>query len=207
MFPLPNVVLFPGAQLPLIVFEPRYRNLIRDVVAADGWLAVPRLRPGFEEDYYGAPAIHEISGAGRVLEHNKLPDGRYTVVVEGQARVRLGEEHSRDGYRVARAARLTEAEPDSATVVALGQELNSLLDRLVPHSATGMAKLRQAVYRASSAAAGADLIASALVEEPDTRQALLEELDPVARMSKLVGLLYDLVSRLQGNDSGGQSLN
>jgi len=48
LFPLPNVVLFPSQLLALHVFEPRYRRLIRDVIARQLTLAVPRLKPGFD---------------------------------------------------------------------------------------------------------------------------------------------------------------
>src|SRR5690606_30905127 len=48
IFPLPDVVLFPGAVLPLHIFEPRYREMTADLLAAHGLLALARLRPGYE---------------------------------------------------------------------------------------------------------------------------------------------------------------
>ena len=57
VFPLPNVVLLPGALLPLHVFEPRYREMTRDVVAGRRRMAVARLQPGFEADYHGRPPM------------------------------------------------------------------------------------------------------------------------------------------------------
>ena len=46
VFPLPEVVFFPGTVLPLHVFEPRYRRMVADCLAGDGRLAVAMLRPG-----------------------------------------------------------------------------------------------------------------------------------------------------------------
>ena len=51
IFPLPDATLFPGVPLPLHVFEPRYRALVRDALASSKVLAVARLKPGFESDY------------------------------------------------------------------------------------------------------------------------------------------------------------
>ena len=48
LFPLPGAVFLPHTMLPLHVFEERYRDLIEDTLAADGYLAIPRLRPGWE---------------------------------------------------------------------------------------------------------------------------------------------------------------
>ena len=90
LFPLPQVVLFPEAVLPLHVFEPRYRTMLRDCLARHGALAVVQIVPG--EDEHGRPRIAEVSGAGVIVEHQPLPDGRANIVVLGQARVRLEEQ-------------------------------------------------------------------------------------------------------------------
>jgi uncharacterized protein len=89
IFPLPRVVLFPEAALPLHVFEPRYRKMIADCLATHGALAVAPIVDG--EDEHGRPAIARIAGGGLVVEHQPLPDGRSNIVVLGQARLRLEE--------------------------------------------------------------------------------------------------------------------
>ena len=53
VFPLPNAVLFPGTTLPLYVFEPRYRQMVEDVLRHGRWIAVALLRPGYDADYEG----------------------------------------------------------------------------------------------------------------------------------------------------------
>ena len=53
IFPLPNCVLLPGGLLPLQVFEKRYRELTRDCLAGHQLMGIARLRPGFENAYYG----------------------------------------------------------------------------------------------------------------------------------------------------------
>ncbi|HEX3850250.1 MAG TPA: LON peptidase substrate-binding domain-containing protein, partial [Polyangiaceae bacterium] len=75
IFPLPNVVLFPGALLPLHVFEPRYRELARQVLSGRQLMAVARLKPGFEEHYEGRPPVFEVCGVGSVIDSVAHGDG------------------------------------------------------------------------------------------------------------------------------------
>src|SRR5688572_25545764 len=92
IFPLPNVTLFPGAGLPLHVFEPRYRELTREALAARKILAVARLRPGFESDYEGRPAVFDVCGVGFIEQHQERQDGRFDILLRGLCRVRIVEE-------------------------------------------------------------------------------------------------------------------
>ena len=103
VFPLPNAVLFPGTILPLHIFEPRYRQLVDDVLRHGRWIAVSLLRPGYEADYQGTPAFHEIAGAGFLVHSNRLADGRFEISLEGRVRVRLDEIPSARLYRMVRA--------------------------------------------------------------------------------------------------------
>jgi uncharacterized protein len=89
VFPLPNAVLLPGMILPLNVFEPRYLELCDHVLQSGGHLGIPLLRPGFERGYDGRPELEPVLGLGRLLSHQRLPDGRRFIRVEGLGRVRL----------------------------------------------------------------------------------------------------------------------
>lgn len=89
VFPLPNTVLLPGMILPLNVFEPRYLELCDHVLQNGGHLGIPLLRPGFERDYEGRPELEPVFGLGRLLSHQRLPDGRRFIRVEGLGRARM----------------------------------------------------------------------------------------------------------------------
>jgi uncharacterized protein len=102
LFPLPNIVFFPSTRLPLHVFEPRYRQMIKDVLESDQRFAIVLLRSGWEADYFGAPPVHEIGTLGTIEQAVPLEDGRYNIVVRGDVRVRILEEVSRVPYRTAR---------------------------------------------------------------------------------------------------------
>jgi uncharacterized protein len=100
IFPLTGAVLFPGLQLPLHIFEPRYRALVGDALVRDRRIAM--IQPQRAVD--GAP-LYSIGCVGRIGEIEAMEDGRYNLVLEGQTRFRVVRE-----LDVASAFRQVEAE-------------------------------------------------------------------------------------------------
>jgi uncharacterized protein len=84
IFPLGGAILFPGLQLPLHVFEPRYRALVGSALAKDRKIAMIQPQAASE----GAP-LFEIGCVGRIGEVEALDNGRYNIVLEGEARFRV----------------------------------------------------------------------------------------------------------------------
>ena len=101
LFPLPNVVFFPHTRLPLYVFEPRYRQMIKDALEADQRFGIVLLRPGWEADYYGTPSVYDCGTIGSIEQAVALDDGRYNIVIHGDARFRILDEVSQVPYRTA----------------------------------------------------------------------------------------------------------
>src|SRR5690242_12247012 len=108
LFPLPNVVLFPRAVLPLHIFEERYKEMTADALAGDRRIAMALLRPGWEKNYYARPAIEPVVCVGRILSCEKLPDGKYNFLLEGVRRAVVGREVGDKSYRTAEVAALDE---------------------------------------------------------------------------------------------------
>ena len=104
IFPLRGVVLFPGGLLPLHVFEPRYRAMLRDCLATHRCMAMAFvLDDDPAVDATALPRIAEVAGVGLVAHHTMLDDGRSNIVLEGRARVALDELPFAPPYRRARA--------------------------------------------------------------------------------------------------------
>ncbi len=104
LFPLPSLVFFPNALQPLHVFEQRYRDMMADAIEDDLLLSLVLLKPGWDQDYDGAPAIEPVACLGRITDYQELPDGRYNLLLKGLKRIRVLEELSTDKlYRQARA--------------------------------------------------------------------------------------------------------
>jgi len=84
IFPLAGAILFPGLQLPLHIFEPRYRTLVGSALARDRRIAMIQPHSAAE----GAP-LYAIGCVGRIADVEALDDGCYNIVLEGEARFRL----------------------------------------------------------------------------------------------------------------------
>lgn len=84
IFPLPGAVLYPGLQLPLHIFEPRYRAMIGDALARNRRIGMIQPKQAQE----GAP-LFAIGCLGKIADVEALEDGRYNVVLEGEARFRI----------------------------------------------------------------------------------------------------------------------
>jgi Lon protease-like protein len=84
IFPLAGALLFPRSQLPLHIFEPRYRAMVRAAMASDGLIAMIQPRDGDEP-----PALFEIGCIGQIVGSEELEDGRFNIVLEGISRFRV----------------------------------------------------------------------------------------------------------------------
>ena len=84
IFPLAGAILFPGLQLPLHIFEPRYRELVGSALARDRRIAMIQPQTANE----GAP-LFAVGCVGRIDDVEALEDGRYNIVLEGESRFRL----------------------------------------------------------------------------------------------------------------------
>ena len=100
IFPLPGAILFPALQLPLHIFEPRYRELVGSALAKDRLIGMIQPQRSSE----GSP-LYEIGCVGRIGDVEALEDGRYNIVLEGVSRFKLVRE-----LEVATAFRQVEAE-------------------------------------------------------------------------------------------------
>ena len=84
IFPLTGAVLFPGMQLPLHIFEPRYRALVGDALIRDRQIAM--IQP--QRPVEGAP-LYRVGCVGKIGEVQAMDDGRYNLILEGTTRFRM----------------------------------------------------------------------------------------------------------------------
>ena len=186
IFPLPNVVLFPNVFLPLHIFEPRYRAMVADALRGDRIIGMTLLRPGFEKDYDGRPAVYPIGCAGLITHSEPMPDGRFNIVLRGMEKFRIvGEDDSRS-YRLAHVEGIAEpvAEADRMEIRHRRQRLEAVLAATVERSG-GEPRFPPAVPDEDLVNA----LAQYLPLEPLERQALLERDGIAARCRGLIELL------------------
>jgi Lon protease-like protein len=109
IFPLPNVVLFPGVFLPLHIFEPRYKEMLQEAIKTDRMIGMVLLKPGFEADYEGRPPIYPVGCAGLVSRVDEVERGRYNIVLHGFEKFRVLREEPDGAFRRAEVETLPES--------------------------------------------------------------------------------------------------
>lgn len=184
LFPLPNVVLFPGVFLPLHVFEPRYREMVKDALAEDRIIGMALLKPGWEHEYEGVPPVFPVGCAGVITHVEQLPDGRYNLVLRGIEKFRITSEEPGRPYRIARVEyvdeRMTRGRHDE--VRRLRHRLEELLGT-ISHTTDPQVPANLSDEELVNA------LAQYLDLEPVERQALLERDGVAERGQALVDLL------------------
>ena len=185
IFPLPNVVLFPSVFLPLHVFEPRYQQLLADVLRGDRIIGMVLLKRD-RDDIGEPPPIYPIGCAGLVSHAETLADGRSNIILHGMHRFRvIGEETGR-AYRRAHVEPLPEATSDAirTEVCHVRAQLETLL--------TGHLAMAGGEAMVPGDFGDEDLVntlAQYLDLEAVEKQALLERDDVAARSRALLDLI------------------
>jgi Lon protease-like protein len=186
VFPLPDVVFFPGTTLPLHIFEPRYCDMVRDAMEGEGLIVMTLLRPGWERDYLEAPPIYDVATVGRIEDLTQLPDGGFNLRLVGLQRVRLNELQADTPYRLAQMTPFPESDADDRDpdvvrakldlLAANGYLLNEISDQYQPSIV---------LDERTSFVSAVNEACSNLPVEPDVRQRLLEESDLLARQREV----------------------
>lgn len=196
VFPLPNFVMFPNTTTQLHVFEPRYRMMAAEVLAGNRMLVLVGLKPGWESDYYGSPPVHEVGALVKVVNDERMPDGRYRLFVHCLCRVQVEEIHRLHPYRTARVRVLADenADPEalSASVERLSRTVHSLIQRLGDNGAP----LAQMLASTRKPTILVNRLAGVLAIEPADRQAILEIGDPLLRCERVTEVAGDLLLRV-----------
>jgi uncharacterized protein len=187
LFPLPETSLFPDVSRPFLIFEPRYREMIADVLKGDRIIGMVQLRPGFEKDYEGRPPIYEVGCAGIIEKYEQLEDGRYLILLRGLTTFRVLKEDgspARKSYRLARVTPLPDVvtDKDRTTLSALRTQLQKLLITVLPLDA-------QLPDASVDDAEFVNIVAQNLEMPEAARQALLERTSVVERARSLVAQL------------------
>lgn len=200
LFPLPNVVLFPRAVLPLHIFEERYRQMVGDVLLGSKQIAMALLSNGWEKDYHARPRIDPVVCVGTILSHEQLPDGKYNLLLQGNLRARVVGEYPADDRRLYRTAKLEIVQEIPALEIDLGQQRERLVELFTVRefSSIGLAKqFRHLLAGPWPTADVIDLIAFSYFEDVPLKQELLAEPDVRKRVEQAMTELERLRLRVR----------
>lgn len=208
LFPLPNVVLFPKAVLPLHIFEERYKEMVSDAINSDGKIAMALLKPGWVKEYYGKPVIEPVVCVGRIVSYERLPAGQFNLLLQGTCRAIIDDEIAGKPYRQARVHPLPETQ---ITEIDLSSERWRLQELFLQAELGSMGKhYSELISSGLHTAEIADLLAFNLFDNSELKQSLLAERDVIARVRRIVDLLQDMIPMIRQaarSATGGAAMN
>ncbi|MHC4831855.1 MAG: LON peptidase substrate-binding domain-containing protein, partial [Planctomycetota bacterium] len=202
IFPLPDLTFFPCTLLPLNIFEPRYRQMVREASgpSGEGFIGMVKLDGDWQQLAPADRRTHETACLGKIVECKELPDGRFHLVLCGVKRVQIERFERLAPYRIAKVALL-----DDRTLLGRERESEALLQLLIrrvealPPGLLKHKKLALALRRLEAPLGCAtDLCADSLLVAPSVKQALLESTDPILRAERLISAIDDELTLCAG---------
>jgi ATP-dependent Lon protease len=212
---LPNATLFPQALLPLYIFEPRYRQMLADALHSDRMFSVAMQKPGSRRE---TPS--SVAGLGLIRVSVGHRDGTSHLILQGLARVELGEAVCYKPYRIQRVRPLQTPPCDNVTVDALVGKMRELLEErielglpfpfpvMAPEKSKNSAEppavppkeILNYLDSITDPEQATDLVSCAVLPGAAQRQSILETVNVEARLRRLIHfLLAEIRTKRKGN--------
>jgi hypothetical protein len=186
IFPLPGVIVMPGAPLPLNIFEPRYLNMVTDALAEDRMIGMVQPDPRAADPH--GETVCRTGTAGRITAFNETRDGRFLIRLTGVCRFDIQEEvPTLRGYRrvVADWSRFAVDYESTGRV----PERRDLLDRLKRYAGSRQLEIEWGTLRVLDDRELVNVLVTMLPLDDADKQALVEAVTLAERARLLSGLL------------------
>jgi Lon protease-like protein len=210
LFPLPNVVLFPRAILPLHIFEERYKAMTAAALTGERQIATALLKPGWEKNYHGAASIEPVVCIGTILAHERLEDGTYNLLLQGMTRAKVVRELTLHPYRTAELEPMADPKILEIDLCNQRRQLISIFSNGRFSNMPLCQKFLEMLSSAVTTGEIVDLIAFNLLDDVRVKQQLLSEVDPCRRAERVTSALerLQLLNKpAMGESPGDVSLN
>lgn len=172
VMPLPNCTLFPHGGLPLYIFEPRYRNMLKDALEGDCFFAVARL---IGEEGNPSECVAPVGTIGLVRASREQEDGTSQLLLHGVMRVRFTEWHDDRDYPYAGIEpEVSFFTPENQSAAAMKTLRGAVEDAIRPLPEDVQAGVFALLDRAEDPGLMTDIVSQQFIHEPDIRQQLLE---------------------------------
>lgn len=174
--------------LPLHVFEPRYRTMVKDSLDSDGLIAMALFSRALNEDEYqnGRPRLRPCVCVGHIRQYEMLRDGRYLLVLQGTCRARIVSEVTHAPYRKIVVEPSDLENRDTAALMAYRTRIQTLANDPVINQLDDIDKVRQHLEPTRSSAALIDGVIASLFSDKESRYMMLDESNPIAGATWLI---------------------
>jgi Lon protease-like protein len=190
VMPLPGVLLFPHALLPLYIFEPRYRAMLEHALNQNRMFAVTLLKPQ-RSQWHSTDDFFHIAGVGLIRACVERSDGTSNLILQGLSRVRFTGFEQAVPFPIASIERLESDYLCSVETEALSVKVLELYAKLKGNGRELPAKIDQYLSDLGDPELLADLVASTFISDASRRQHVLEELSVNQRLRILIQYLRD----------------
>jgi len=192
LFPLQGMVMFPHAVVPLHIFEPRYRQMTSDALASDRLITLIQPTPELIPTPRG-PLLESVGCIGRIIQHERMDDGRFNILLVGIKRVRIVAEINSPGklYREAEAELLSDTNFDAVTPESFQEMVGrfaTILNEADPNH-PGDTEIRRILKTSRDPSMVSDLISQAITLPPSIKQMILGMTDVNFRVNYLTEIL------------------
>jgi Lon protease-like protein len=192
IFPLPNVVLLPSANLPLFIFEDRYKQMVHDCLQSDRYLSVALLKKGWEQQT-GPPRPYPIAGFGRIIRATRLPNDCMDIVIQGMGRIEMTDFHDDRAYLRASVTLLQPTYPAAQSLTAPVNAIRETFLKLLDVKGISALELRTHLKLLASPIDIVFFIITHLPLDPYAKQQLLQTLAVDEQLTALQQLLERLL--------------
>ena len=179
---LPNAILFPQALLPLYIFEPRYRDMLRDSLESQRMFAVALPNDATEKTL----VPHRVAGVGRIRACVDKPDGSSNLILQGVSRVRFTDFVQEKPYYVGRIEVLSTEESDALEVEALSVKVLEMIGAMHDAGEIQADGIMKFLNEIRDYDALADIVTYSFIENVESKQKILETLNLKTRLQKVI---------------------
>lgn len=190
VMPLPGVLLFPNALLPLHIFEPRFREMLARALGDNRMLCVALVKPERQE-WRTSADFFPVSTVGLIRACVGRSDGTSDLILQGIRRVKFSDFEQEAPFPIARIEPLKTRTKPTVETDALAAKVVEFYTRLKSSERALPEKIDRYLVEMSDPEMLADLIASTFVSVATRRQQLLEELDLNQRLRLLIQYLRE----------------
>ncbi len=204
LFPLPNVVLYPGVLQGLHIFEPRYLRLLSDSLTSDSLITMAAIKSDSVQTLLAEnPTIYPTVCIGRIVTQSRLEDGRYNILLAGVSRAKIVRELDSDlPYRMANVRILQDrCEGSEDEVAEIRQELISKFGLYARNAHLDTEPVKHILSNRLPFGLVTDLISYAIAGPASEQVKVLEAVENMARARLVLEVLSQKLAQL-GKDDG-----
>jgi Lon protease-like protein len=195
VMPLPDALLFPHALLPLYIFEPRYRQMLKHALGHDRMFCVTLVKPSCPQ-WHAPEDFFHLATVGLIRACVEHSDGTSNLILQGLQRVRFASFEQETPFPIARIDLVESRDATTVETEALGEKVLELYANLKSDGRQLPQKVDRYLSQLHDLEMLADLIGSTFIHDPLRRQRVLEESSLNQRLRLLIKYLRDEIGNM-----------